>query len=299
MTVQANPQPQYFWVNQGATFKEERELGIIWAPQVNAKGRALAHWTRVLHVKPGDIVFSYYDQKLVALSVAVTAGEPVDGKPLSSGQWADGPGFQAELAYQDIKPAVSKEKLLESGFFSERLAGHLTDVNDNVKMIYLSDMSVDAGVHLLKLLGLPIPGDSAAQNSAGNNQSVTTQCTRLIQARVGQGKFRDDVLKLWNDTCPVTGVQNAKLLRASHIKPWAKSENVERLDPENGILLAAHVDAAFDCGLISFADDGQVIVSNKLSANDRIAIGVQQFKRPKFSAAAKAYLAYHRERFGF
>lgn len=296
MTVQANPAPQYFWVNQGKTFKEERELGIIWAPQVNADGSSLAHWKSVLSVKPGDIVFSYAKAKIVAVSLAVAPGIPVDGKPLKSGQWADGPGFQAELAYQDLETPITKQSLIKSKFFDPKLAGHMLASNGNIKQTYLSPLTDVAGERLLRLLGLPLPG--AIASSDKDQRSVITQCERLVQARVGQGKFRDDVLKLWNDACPVTGVQNAKLLRASHIKPWAKSENVERLDPENGILLAAHVDAAFDCGLISFADDGQLIVSNKLSANDRMAIGVQQFKQPKFSAAAKAYLAYHRERFG-
>jgi hypothetical protein len=45
------------------------------------------------------------------------------------------------------------------------------------------------------------------------------------------------------------------VLRASHIKPWAKSTNRERLNAENGIMLAAHVDALFGRGLMSFADD--------------------------------------------
>jgi hypothetical protein len=71
----------------------------------------------------------------------------------------------------------------------------------------------------------------------------------LIEARLGQGQFRTNVAKRWNDQCAVTGCSIAPLLRASHIKPWAKSSNRDRLNPANGILLAAHIDALFDCGV--------------------------------------------------
>jgi hypothetical protein len=57
----------------------------------------------------------------------------------------------------------------------------------------------------------------------------------------------------------------AALLRASHIKPWAKSSNPDRLNPANGILLTAHIDALFDCGFISFADDGTMLVSAQIA----------------------------------
>jgi len=50
----------------------------------------------------------------------------------------------------------------------------------------------------------------------------------------------------------VTGLAMSKLLRASHIKPWAAcAADAERLDVYNGLLLAPHLDALFDAGLIS------------------------------------------------
>ncbi len=81
---------------------------------------------------------------------------------------------------------------------------------------------------------------------------TTRKC--LIDARLGQGQFRVDVEKLWRGACGVTGCRISAVLRASHIKPWSQSNNKERLDPENGILLAAHIDALFDRGLITFLE---------------------------------------------
>jgi predicted restriction endonuclease len=62
-------------------------------------------------------------------------------------------------------------------------------------------------------------------------------------------------------TVGITDIQIPALLRASHIKPWRMSDNSERLDPENGLLLVANLDAAFDAGLLSFTDTGRMLFS--------------------------------------
>lgn len=80
----------------------------------------------------------------------------------------------------------------------------------------------------------------------------TTEAERLIVQRVGQNLFRDGLLDLWEGRCAVTELSVHALLRASHIKPWADCEtDAERLDVYNGILLAPHLDAAFDRGFSS------------------------------------------------
>ncbi|OWQ46629.1 hypothetical protein CDL60_14305 [Roseateles noduli] len=75
----------------------------------------------------------------------------------------------------------------------------------------------------------------------------------LTQARIGQGRFRADVTKLWGGTerCTLTGIALPEMLVASHIKPWRDSNDAERLDPANGLLLAAHADKLFDRYLMS------------------------------------------------
>jgi putative restriction endonuclease len=60
-------------------------------------------------------------------------------------------------------------------------------------------------------------------------------------------------MEYWGGRCPITGLEQPELLRASHIKPWADcATDAERLDVFNGLLLGAHIDAAFDSALISF-----------------------------------------------
>lgn len=123
----------------------------------------------------------------------------------------------------------------------------------------------------------------------------------LIDARLGQGRFRTDVLRKWGDCCSVTGSQTQEAIRASHIKPWSKSNHEERLDPDNGLPLVASLDALFDVGLISFTSSGRLIVSSRMTASERKIFGIfgTESLKKKPTAKTAAYLADHRRNFGF
>jgi hypothetical protein len=118
----------------------------------------------------------------------------------------------------------------------------------------------------------------------------------LVQARIGQGKFRSAILSRWGNCCAVTASTTADAIRASHIKPWSKSTNTERLDPANGLPLIASLDALFDAGLISFYDSGQMLVSSKLTAKERAIYGiVDAALRNTPPPETIPYLKHHRE----
>lgn len=124
----------------------------------------------------------------------------------------------------------------------------------------------------------------------------STEAERLVVQRVGQNLFRSALLDYWQGQCCVTGLDVPELLRASHIKPWASCDNDdERLDVFNGLLLAPHVDALFDGGWISFADDGRVLVSDALhgEAQTLLSVSAQWCARP-IKAEHREYLAFHR-----
>jgi putative restriction endonuclease len=126
----------------------------------------------------------------------------------------------------------------------------------------------------------------------------TTEAERLVVQRVGQGVFRNGLLEYWEGRCAITGLAVAELLRASHIKPWADcATDGERLDVFNGILLAPHLDAAFDRGFITLADDGAVIVSPILAEGDRHVLGLQAPLRVRaLHDGHRKYLPWHRDR---
>lgn len=134
--------------------------------------------------------------------------------------------------------------------------------------------------------------------SAGLPQ--TTEAERLVVQRIGQNVFRDALLDYWGGRCPLTGITELGLLRASHIVPWAECDDAKRLDVHNGLLLSALWDAAFDQGLVSFADSGIVLVSPRLTNAARIALGVDA--APPLQGLRPAHcenLAMHRAGFGF
>ncbi len=126
----------------------------------------------------------------------------------------------------------------------------------------------------------------------------TTEAERLVVQRVGQDVFRDGLIDYWEGRCAVTGLAVVELLRASHIKPWSEcSSDAERLDVFNGLLLAPTLDAVFDCGFVTVAADGEVLVSNRLGEADRRVLDLDVPLRVSALAPDhQEYLQFHRER---
>jgi len=98
----------------------------------------------------------------------------------------------------------------------------------------------------------------------------TTEAEQLVVQRIGQDIFRDRLMDYWQGRCPLTGISDPALLRASHIIPWADCESdAERLDVHNGFLLSALWDAAFDRALVTFDEEGIPEFSASLSERAR------------------------------
>ncbi len=143
--------------------------------------------------------------------------------------------------------------------------------------------------------GIDVPPPVEAFETAIRGLPRDTEAEYLVVQRVGQGLFREALLRRWNGRCAITGVDVAELLRASHIKPWAHcASDAERLDPDNGLLLAANWDAAFDQGLVTFEDDGVPVWSPRLLAETRRKLGMGDGKLPMLEAGVRRYMAWHR-----
>lgn len=125
------------------------------------------------------------------------------------------------------------------------------------------------------------------------NLPKTTEAERLVVQRVGQNIFRERLIKYWRGRCPLTGIVDKPLLRASHIKPWRDCESdSERLDVHNGLLLSALWDAVFDGGLVTFGDDGIPVFSENLSEQARAQM---YFDRPvDLTDKHRVFLKWHR-----
>ncbi len=124
-----------------------------------------------------------------------------------------------------------------------------------------------------------------------------TERRGLVTSRVGQGWYRQEILKKWKNKCSITGCSLTEILISSHIKGWSECSEDERLDVDNGILLSPHIDSLFDKHLISFEDDGSIMISDKVSKEDLDILGISKSIRLKVDFGMKKYLQYHRNKF--
>jgi predicted restriction endonuclease len=165
---------------------------------------------------------------------------------------------------------------------------------------HLRHLKKDHGVEIIRVDGKYRIANSGSVSNAFEDISEITNSTipetekqTLVRARLGQGRFRSDLFKLWNGRCCVSGCQLSTVLRASHIKPWSECTNEERLDPYNGLLLIPQYDTAFDLGYISFDENGKMVISEYLSLEDRVALGIRDDVKIILHEKNKKYMQYH------
>lgn len=121
---------------------------------------------------------------------------------------------------------------------------------------------------------------------------------RVTKARRGQGRYRDDLMRLFGGQCAVSGLGLAAVLRASHSLAWGRCETDEqRVDENNGLLLSANLDALYDRYLISYTPLGTALVSESLSAQDLNKLGDIGGLLVTPSAAQAVYLEMHQREF--
>jgi hypothetical protein len=146
-----------------------------------------------------------------------------------------------------------------------------------------------------KLEATDAEAELIVKQAAGRPGLTVTETTALVMSRRGQGQFRVDLMKRWGGRCAVTECCETRVLRASHLKPWERSSNAERLDSFNGLLLAPHLDALSDCGLITFADDGTILISSSLTSADAKCLGIHRSMRLRsIEDRHRCYLGFHR-----
>jgi hypothetical protein len=177
--------------------------------------------------------------------------------------------------------------------------GSYTEIGPDAARSIMAMVPVTGRTNAWSLLLEAIDGQSDGVESdledVRNDRRIgETTRQALIEARLGQGRFRAQLVAQWGGACAVTGCNQAEVLRASHIKPWRASANEERLDPQNGLLLSANLDALFDRGLVSFKASGEMLVSSQVAHREYKRLGIPAGIRRKLTAEERAYMAYHR-----
>lgn len=122
-----------------------------------------------------------------------------------------------------------------------------------------------------------------------------TEILAEVKSRRGHNEFKNNLLAV-EQCCKICGLSNENsLLIASHIKPWNKSNDSEKIDYNNGFLLCPNHDKLFDKGFISFDDNGVILVSSLLSRKDLKLLGINKDTKIEVREENKKYLKYHRE----
>lgn len=146
-------------------------------------------------------------------------------------------------------------------------------------------------------LGFVAGGADETEMSAAFDGIDATTTTRETEVRTKQRLFRERLIGV-EKGCRLTGIQDLRFLRASHIKPWADSTHSERIDGENGLLLAPHADLLFDRGWISFSSNGRLLVSSNLPLDVQGRLGLNLSSPPKgnaFSQKQLSFMEFHRD----
>lgn len=308
----------FWWVNHKQTRDHEVRGGYLWSPMRNANGARNQTYENMRLVRPGDIVFSYAHSQIGAIgriTEAATACPKPDEFGDVGGYWSN-EGWMVEVDFRPaprpLQPAQSIDlirPLLPTRYSPIQQNGH------GNQGCYLAGISDALGNLVLALTGADhvadydaAPATDADENTRPDvledihhiedDDSLTvTQRLQLAKARVGQGLFRKRVIVL-DGACRVTGVTDTRVLVASHIKPWREADNADRLNGNNGILLSPHVDALFDEELLSFEDNGQMLVHPSLSPDVLYRWSIDPARRVEpFREEQRSFLSRHRELF--
>jgi len=164
------------------------------------------------------------------------------------------------------------------------------DLAEIIKYVFIDSLK-SKSIDFYKLL------ENSLESEFDKEKNVIEDSESLSLVRRGQQKYKNNLLKKWSFCCSVTEFNNTSLLIASHIKPFSKSNPIEKYDTENGLLLIPNLDSLFDKFLISFEDNGNIIISDTLSNDDcKILRILKSMRLRKVTTGMTPYLKWHRSR---
>jgi putative restriction endonuclease len=301
----------FCWVNHKQTFKAELGEGYIWSPFRNNNGGRNQSYDNLALTRVNDIIFSYAGGEIRAVGVVSHLAEE-SPRPAAFGQignqWS-AEGWLVQVNWIPLrKRLLPRENMLVLAPLLPSKYSPIQSNGNGNQGIYLAALDELLGQELLRLIeesnigtrleithfGEELMEIQELENIDNSSKPPTTR-TAIIQARNGQGPFRQAVEQI-ESACRLTGVSEKPFLIASHIKPWRCSNDNERLDGHNGLLLSPHVDKLFDKGYISFSDRGAVLLAHQ---NVKAVMKNWQLRPDinvgSFTPKQKEFLDYHRD----
>ena len=315
---------RYWWVNQNQTYDQERSGNYLWSPKRNKNGHRNPFYEFMRELSPGDAIFSFQGTYIRAISIAQSSAYECP-KPVEFGNtgenWSD-VGWKVDARYFELTNQIRPADEMH------RLAPLLPDIyapiqrsGKGLQGVYLTELSESFAAELVRLVGQEARNLIVANRVSDNERMVAdalgqirweehltqeiraaenlseTEKEAVVIARRGQGVFKKNVCAV-ERACRITKVDRLEHLRASHCKPWRDSDNTERLDGENGLLLTPTIDHLFDRGFISFENDGRLLISPTVHKESlrRMHVPVDEgFNVGCFSSGQQRYLDYHRD----
>lgn len=194
---------------------------------------------------------------------------------------------------------------------------HIPGINDKFSFCSLQELKefeIDFSQRLIEKYNELCPkenisivnyGQNASYEKKKENEKLTkeiedkfngisnTERESIVKCRVGQDVLKRKLLEK-NHECKICKMSDKNFLIASHIKPWSKADNEERLDENNVFLLCPNHDALFDKGYISFDNDGKILISEELSYKTRELLNINDSIVISLTNENKFYLKWHR-----
>lgn len=304
----------YWWVNQGQTHNHEVPGGYLWAPKLDKMGRHRLAYDLMLRLEPGDCVFSYFRSSIRAVGVVITGARTCPRPDFKfANQFWNEDGWLVDVEFRELEtPFDPKSMLDEYRLLAPAIHGpintkgranmeYLYEVPENLGSLYRTACAIDLreiedeGVAERETESLDKITDEVDARIRARTDIGPTEIRALSLARRGQGFYKKEVAH-FEKGCRLTGVTDIRHLRASHIKPWSRSDDIERLDGANGLLLSPHIDHLFDRGYISFTKGGGILRSTTLNAD---VVGQWSLRLDqdvgRFTRRQEQFLEFHRE----
>jgi len=316
--------PKFWWVNQNKTYPQERGGGYLWSPKRKSSGARNPFYDSMRLVAPGDIILSFKGTRLPSYGIATSPcyEAPKPQEFGAAGEDWSSIGWRVDVAYQDFPRAIRPADHMNSlrPILPSKYSPLLPD-GRGMQGLYLTELQPRLMSQLALLIGEPmlavldqpplIARDPAREDNPVQErwerriiQDIRSLSTlpetereQIIDARVGQGRFRSLVFA-HEPRCRVTRVDRPEHLIASHIRPWRHSDNTQRLDSENGFMLTPNVDHLFDRGFITFSRKGRVFFSPAVDRESVLRMGLDpdaELDVGKFSAIQQQYLEFHQD----
>ncbi|MFP9128554.1 HNH endonuclease [Niallia sp. BSM11] len=302
-----------FLVFQNKSYKEERRGGYLWAPQKNNAGQTFHHWTDMKLIKKNDIIFNSYNGKLVSVLIAKenckeherpTGLDQLDlwekDGWLVNAKYID---LQEPITYKDYMGDILKIQDKKYAPFNKSgrgNTGYLFRVSKDLAGFFFELIEKKNGVSL-KMFQIEneLQKEIVNEIEKGLTEAITldkTEKETIIKSRIGHSAFKK-ALFVTEQKCRICGMKDERFLIASHIKPWSESNNQERLDVHNGLLLCPNHDALFDKMYITFDETGNIMVKQSLDEATKILLNINERMHINMNEQQQNYMNWHREKF--